>query len=153
VAEGRLATASDIDALISLRAVQFGVDERLDVLWVTNARERLRVGLASGTLAAAVVEDEGTPVASGVALITWHLPSPSHPDGRIGHIHSMFTEPAARRRGYGRQILQLLLHWLWDTGVQRVELNTSVEGRALYESRGFSSTGDDRLRLDLTSRP
>ena len=155
IAEGtsRLAVAADVEGLVALRAVQFGALPGEDDRWLVATRERLRAGLAAGDLAGAVVEHAGETIASGIALVTWHLPSPARPDGRIGHIHSMFTQPAARGRGHGRRILTLLLSWLWDGGVTTVELNTSVEGRALYVSAGFVEDGGDRLRLDLSERP
>jgi GNAT superfamily N-acetyltransferase len=77
---------------------------------------------------------------------------------------SMWTEPAARRRGVGRALVHAVLDWARATNATAVELwVTQGNGPAqhLYESLGFRATGvtqplpsdpaheELRMRLDL----
>ncbi len=98
-----------------------------------------------------VVDVDGSPVASGVGWLEEHLPVPSAPDGRRGHIASMSTEPAHRRQGHGRAVLDALLGWFVDAGVSRVDLRATPDGRGLYERAGFSEIGG--AALSWTSQP
>ncbi len=53
------------------------------------------------------------------------------------HIGSMYTDPAHRRRGYGRDVLQSLLTWAAARGATKAHLFASELGRPLYEAEGF----------------
>jgi ribosomal protein S18 acetylase RimI-like enzyme len=91
--------------------------------------------------AAWLVEVDGRAVSSGVGWIEEHLPSPGVFDGRRGHIASMSTEPAHRRRGHGREVLGALMGWFAELAVPRVDLRATPDGRALYEQAGFREVG------------
>jgi GNAT superfamily N-acetyltransferase len=91
--------------------------------------------------AAWLVEVDGRPVASGVGWLEEHLPSPGTPDGRRGHIASMSTEPAHRRKGYGRLVFTGLMAWFAELEVPRVDLRATEDGRPLYEDFGFRVLG------------
>ena len=95
----------------------------------------------TGTFAAWLVEVDGRPVSSGAGWLEEHLPSPRCLDGRRGHIASMSTDPAHRRRGYGRQVLVALMDWFASLEVPRVDLRATADGRPLYEAHGFRELG------------
>ena len=50
------------------------------------------------------------------------VPGPHLPDGRMGHILSVYTDPQQWRRGHSRAIIQELSRWFRDRGVTRVDL-------------------------------
>lgn len=77
--------------------------------------------------------------ASGIAWITHHLPSPRWPDGRRGYIDGMITDLRARRRGYARTLLDDLLAWLHQHGIDYIQLHASSDGQPLYAAAGFAS--------------
>jgi ribosomal protein S18 acetylase RimI-like enzyme len=92
-------------------------------------------------------DDSDRLVACGAAVVMTRLPTVGQPDGRIGYIQWMSTDPGYRRRGMARNVLTELLAWLEARGVDNVELHASPDGAPLYRSQGFwSGTGGEALR-------
>jgi GNAT superfamily N-acetyltransferase len=58
---------------------------------------------------------------------------------RDASIWALFVKPTHEGRGIGRRLLQLATDWLFDMGVSRIVLSTSVGTRAdsLYERWGW----------------
>jgi GNAT superfamily N-acetyltransferase len=52
------------------------------------------------------------------------------------------------RRGIARRIMQAMLQWLAEQGIQRVTLHATDVGRSLYEALGFEESNEMRLRLE-----
>jgi ribosomal protein S18 acetylase RimI-like enzyme len=66
---------------------------------------------------------------------------------------SMWTSPAARRRGVGAALVRCVISWAADTGATTVALwvtDGNDPARALYERLGFEATGE---RQPLPSDP
>ena len=61
-------------------------------------------------------------------------------------ISSMYTVPELRRKGIGGRLLRAALDHAWERGITDVTLHASESGRSLYESFGFKSTNEMRLR-------
>lgn len=144
----RRAQVHDADALVRLRAHMHQAmgDDPAVPGWAHACRAALVRRLAEpDRFAAFVVEVEGTVVAGGVGWLEEHLPSPHQLDGRRGHLASMSTEPAHRRRGHGRRVLEGLLGWFDELGVGRVDLRATPDGLALYESAGFRRLGGSSM--------
>lgn len=108
---------------------------------VARTEEAFARRLASDGFVAYVVEDAGEVVSGGAGWVEEHLPSPYQLDPRRGHIASMSTDPAARRRGHGRAVFGALVTWFTDQGIVRVDLRATPDGRALYEQFGFRELG------------
>jgi len=62
-----------------------------------------------------------------------------------GNILNVYTEPDYRRRGLARGLMQVALDWCAANDVGAVILHASEQGRALYESLGFTATNEMRL--------
>lgn len=62
--------------------------------------------------------------------------------GREGLILNMYVEPAHRRHGVGRALMETLLHWAPGAGIVRLVLHASADGRRLYESLGFIDSNE-----------
>jgi ribosomal protein S18 acetylase RimI-like enzyme len=106
--------------------------------WAQAAEAAFARRLASDPgFAAFAVEDDGALVAGGVGWVVEHLPAPGQLDGRRGHISSMSTHPAHRRRGHARAVATALLGWFRAAGVPRVDLRATPDGLPLYLSLGF----------------
>jgi ribosomal protein S18 acetylase RimI-like enzyme len=91
-------------------------------------------------------EDSDRSIAAGVGL--WLMDWPPHmvACGRWrGNILNVYTEPAHRRRGLARALMQVALAWCAANRVDAVILHSSSEGKALYESLGFTPTNEMRL--------
>ena len=96
--------------------------------WITSERER--------------------PVASaGMFLLDWP-PHPLDPDGTVrGYLLNVFVEPAYRKRGLARELVQACLSEARRGGIRVVTLHASDEGKPLYEMLGFVMTNEMRLSL------
>lgn len=57
--------------------------------------------------------------------------------GREGLVHSVYVDPAHRRQGVGRRLVETLIGWAPGAGIVRLVLHTTPAGRPLYESLGF----------------
>jgi ribosomal protein S18 acetylase RimI-like enzyme len=66
-----------------------------------------------------------------------------------GNILNVYTEPAHRRRGMARALMQIALEWCANNQVDAVILHASVEGSPLYESLGFTPTNEMRLTIPI----
>ena len=140
-----VADAADLVRLRALMLTAMGSDTSAPG-WARACEDAFARRLAEpDRFAAWVVDVDGRPVASGVGWLEEHLPSPSAPDGRRGHIASMSTEPAHRRQGHAHAVLDALLGWFAGAGVARVDLRATPDGRALYDRAGFREVGGAAL--------
>ncbi|HWL35461.1 MAG TPA: GNAT family N-acetyltransferase [Frankiaceae bacterium] len=136
----RRATPDDAPDLVRLRRVMY---DAMDVdhsspEWAASCEAVLRERLASGEMAAYVVEDGGRLVAGGVGMVEQRLPGPRNPSGLHGYVQSMATDPSARRCGHAREVFGALLAWFEEKGVTRIDLHATQYGAPLYRSYGFS---------------
>jgi GNAT superfamily N-acetyltransferase len=115
--------------------------QELPDTWRRSCEDAFRRRLADDDFVAYGVEAEGRLVSCGAGWLEEHLPSPTQLDGRRGHIASMSTEPEWTRRGYARQVFEALLAWFEATGVPRIDLRATDDGRPLYEEFGFRVLG------------
>jgi GNAT superfamily N-acetyltransferase len=148
----RQATVHDIPDLVRLRRHMFesmGYDDPLQLDAVDRA--------SSAYFARAIPRDEfygwlaltpkGEAVGSGGAAIDQHPPGPNDLSGRVGYIMNVVTLPAYRRRGIARRVMQTILRWLEEQGIERVTLHATEMGRPLYAELGFKSSNEMRLRI------
>jgi GNAT superfamily N-acetyltransferase len=149
----RRAGPADIDALVALRVEmerRYNGDRADEPEWQQDCRETLRERFRrSDDFAAFVVEQDDQVVSGGVGWVEQHLPGPNNRSGRRGHVGSMCTLPAYRRRGYARAVLTALLEWFTSIGVQRVDLRAAADGEPLYRSVGFSEGLAPTLTLTI----
>ena len=140
----RRATPADAADLTRLRAhmhAAMGVDPQVRG-WADACEAAFARRLADpDRFAAWLVEVDGRAVSGGAGWLEEHLPAPGSVDGRRGHLASMSTDPAHRRRGYGRQVFVALMDWFASLEVPRVDLRATEDGRPLYEAHGFRELG------------
>jgi len=142
VATLRRATPADAAALTRLRGVMHeAMGDATSEVWRVGCEQAFARRLATDSFIAFVVEEDGVVVATGAGWLEEHLPSPYMVDARRGYIASMSTDPAYRRRGLGRQVLEALMAWFVDQGVLRVDLRATPEGLPLYDGFGFRRLG------------
>ena len=65
--------------------------------------------------------------------------------GRQALIINVFTEPEWRRRGLAQSLIEHILGWSRERGIDSVMLHASDDGRALYEQLGFVATSEMRF--------
>ncbi|MBI3493214.1 MAG: GNAT family N-acetyltransferase, partial [Acidobacteria bacterium] len=59
------------------------------------------------------------------------------------------TEPAHRRRGLARLVMDAIHAWCREAGVASVALNASRDGQPLYESMGYAVTPAPMMFLPI----
>jgi GNAT superfamily N-acetyltransferase len=96
-----------------------------------------------------LAETEAGEVVAGVGL--GFMPRPPSPENLNEHwafVYNVYTEPAHRRRGLSRQLMETLHQWCREHGLNLVGLNASESGRPLYEAMGYR-TPDMLMLLKL----
>ncbi|MCX5206576.1 GNAT family N-acetyltransferase [Streptomyces sp. NBC_00237] len=156
----RQAVQDDVPELVRLRAMLFenlGGDffnpeshensEERDGGWRGELAVVLKEQVASESVRILVVDagDGSGLAACGIGTIEQRLPGPHLRNGRIGHVIGVITDPAHRRRGHSRAVLEELLDWFRHQFVARVDLYASAEGEPLYRALGFDDLPDPAL--------
>jgi len=152
----RPATLDDVDALVHHRIGMFSdMGTAFDVTAVDHAfRAWLAETMPAGTYQAWVVEtgsDDPAETTSkerhprrpgdivaggGVTILPWP-PGPNYVGGRIAFVYNVYTERSHRRRGLARLVMETIHAWCREHGIGLVGLNSSEEGRPLYEAMGY----------------
>ena len=120
-----------------------GMDDSALETMRRNCEPWLSRMIADGKYLGWIVTDANTPVASaGLLLLDWP-PHPFDPAGELrGYLLNVFVEPAYRRRGLARHLLQLCMDDAHRRGIRVISLHASEAGRPLYETLGFRSTNE-----------
>jgi GNAT superfamily N-acetyltransferase len=146
----RPATIGDVDVLVHHRVAMFRdmgtpMDEETVARefrrWVTDM-------VPSGTYRGWVVETAASrpapdgssaPVVvagGGICVLPWP-PGPQSLGDRLAFVYNVYTEPAHRRQGLARKVMEAIHAWCREAGISTLALNSSVDGRSLYESLGY----------------
>jgi GNAT superfamily N-acetyltransferase len=150
--EIRLATAEDARLIAAHRRAMFAAMDAADEAVLTTVEsasiswtERM---IRGGRYLGWITSDGERPVASaGMFLLDWP-PHPFDPEGTVrGYLLNVFVEPAYRKRGLARELVQMCLAEARRRGIRMVTLHASDEGRPLYETLGFAVTNEMRLSL------
>lgn len=122
----RPAVAADIPGIQRVRA---SVKENR-LVSTTISDEDVRVAIEE-TGRGWVVEEEGEVAAFAVGNAT------------TGNIWALFVRPESERRGYGRQLHDAMIDWLFAAGLDRLWLTTAPGTRAqrFYEAAGWKLAG------------
>lgn len=146
----RQAGIDEIDRLMAwrlevLREV-FSLSERddLDALDRENrayyARELPRKGHI-----ACFAEIDGQVIGCGGVCLQREMPSPDNLSGKCAYLMNIYTRPEAQRCGVGHSVVRWLVARARQWGAEKIYLETSKEGRALYEGVGFVDLPDMML--------
>ncbi|MFD4943673.1 GNAT family N-acetyltransferase [Streptomyces sp. NPDC058239] len=148
----RQAVEDDVAELVRLRALLFetlGGDffnpSSTDADWRHTLAAVLKEQLTADSVRILVVDGDNGLAACGIGTIEQRLPGPHLRNGRIGHVIGVVTDPAYRRRGHSRTIMQSLLDWFREREVARVDLYASSDGEPLYRALGFVDHPDPSL--------
>ncbi len=95
-------------------------------------------------------DDAGVPIGSAGMVLRPLLPRPAASKGKIltgreGLVVNVFVDPAWRRRGLARELMEAVIAWGRSEGLARLVLHASADGRPLYEELGFEPTSEMRL--------
>lgn len=147
----RAVRPSDLDVICEHRERMFAASgrERASLREMTDAfRLWLQPRLADGSYFGWLIEKSGTVVAGiGMMILDWP-PHPSHPtDARRGYVLNVFVEPEHRRKGLARRLMAEVSAEAQRRGVGYVILHATRQGRAMYETLGWSQTSEMAIQL------
>ena len=139
----RKLTAEDLDPFIRMRITQLreeGATEQIDL--VPALKDYYRRHLKDGTFVSwLAVDGEKIVGTSGMSFVE-KPPYFSCPNGRIGLLSSMYTDPAYRRRGIARELLERVVEEARAYGCGSVQITASDMGVLLYTDFGFVKNGN-----------
>jgi GNAT superfamily N-acetyltransferase len=147
----RPATLADIQTIVHHRYAMFaemglsGDYEAMDERFAPWLRQTMRQQLYFGW----VVETEAKDIVAGggVGLLS-RPPSPQDLNEQWAFVYNIYTEPAHRRQGLARRLMELIHQWCRQRGLKIVGLNASEFGRPLYETLGYRQS-DTLMLLNL----
>lgn len=158
----RLATVADAAVIARHRVAMFRdmscgelPDERDAEPLAVASLEYLMEAIPSGLYRGWLAEDPGGAIAGGGGIIVQRgVPRPENLHGdEEAYLLNVYVEPAHRRRGIARLVMDAMLAWCREHTLARVVLHTSNDGRTLYERLGFvAATNEMRLVLPRRRR-
>ena len=139
--EMRFATVNDMDALMSIRLEMLRVVNSLpdDYVFSETLVKSSEEYFACGNDATVLAFDDGRPVACASLSFMDIMPTYGHPTGKRAHLMNVYTNPAYRRQGLARDMVQMLIDLAESMGVTEISLDATESGRPLYESLGFGT--------------
>jgi GNAT superfamily N-acetyltransferase len=122
---------------------------RLAIAADIPAIQRIRHSVRENRLVSTVIRDRDVQEAIENAGRGWvvelngELVAFAIGDARSGHVWALFVHPDHERKGYGRQLHDLMVDWLWSQGLDHLWLTTEPRTRAqrFYESAGWQCVG------------
>lgn len=84
----------------------------------------------------------------GVTVLPWP-PGPRYVGDRLAFVYNVYTEPAHRRRGLARLIMDTIHAWCRDEGITSMALNASRDGKPLYEAMGYVESPSPMMFLPI----
>jgi GNAT superfamily N-acetyltransferase len=147
----REATGADVETILRHRRLMYEDMGNRDgpalAAMIEACRGPLAGWLEDGLYRGWLVERDGAVVAGGGLFITFVLPIIDDPQPRRANILNVYTERTHRRQGLAHGLMDWMVLWCRHRGFQAVTLDTSDDGRALYEELGFRPTRQMRLEL------
>jgi GNAT superfamily N-acetyltransferase len=148
----RQATLEDADALVRHRIGMFtDMGVPLDAAVLDRSfRAWLAATMPGGTYRAWLAETGAGAIAAGagITVLPWP-PGPRYPGDRLAFVYNVYTEPAHRRRGLARRLMEAIHVWCRDDGVTSLALNASEDGRPLYEALGYQVSPSPMMFLAI----
>ena len=147
----RPATLADADALVRHRVAMFtdmGVPldaAQLDRTFRTWLADVMPAGSYRAWLAEVGGEVAG---GGGITILPWP-PGPQYAGDRLAFVYNVYTEPAHRRRGLARLIMDTIHDWCRGNGITSMALNASRDGKPLYEAMGYAESPSPMMFLPL----
>jgi len=118
--------------------------------WLSQARSVVTRLMPAGSYRAWLAEtSDGAIVGGGgITVVPWP-PGPRYPGDRLAFVYNVYTEPAHRRRGLARVVMDGIHAWCRANGVTSVALNASRDGQPLYEALGYMQSAAPMMFLTL----
>jgi GNAT superfamily N-acetyltransferase len=139
----RTASLADADVLVAHRVAMFtDMAVEMDATLVASRFRRwLFDALPSGVYRAWLVEagDRTIVGGGGITVVPWP-PGPRYLGDRLAFVYNVYTQPAHRRRGVARLVMEAIHAWCRSAGVTSLALNATPDARQLYEAIGYQES-------------
>ena len=131
-------TEKELDTFIRMRIQQLreeGANEDVDL--VPALKDYYERHMSDGTFVSWLAMDGEKIIGTSGMSFVEKPPYFGCPNGRIGLLSSMFTDPAYRRQGIAKELLGLVVNEARDYGCSTVQITASDMGVLLYTDFGF----------------
>jgi GNAT superfamily N-acetyltransferase len=94
--------------------------------------------MSAGTYRAWLVQEgDGAIVGGGgITILPWP-PGPRYMGAQLAFVYNVYVEPAHRRRGLAKRIMETIHAFCRDHGITSIALNASRDGLPLYRQMGY----------------
>ena len=136
-------TENELDIFIRMRIKQLreeGATEDIDL--VPALRDYYDRHLADGTFVSWLAMDGEKIIGTSGMSFVEKPPYFGCPNGRIGLLSSMYTDPDYRRMGIAKELLSRVVEEARDYGCGTVQVTASDMGVKLYTAYGFTHNGN-----------
>ena len=146
----RLAVSSDLEPILELWEILFRADGTATPGWQDRARAWFGglVDRPDRACFPVVITPEGL-VAVGSGSIECCIVRPERPSGRVVRLGNLVVHPDHRRHGHGAALVDEIVRWSRTVGADEVFLDTTEQGRSLYQRAGFDGPSA-RMSLPFT---
>lgn len=145
---------TDVDTLMQWRKevieTVFGIIPS-DSIMEANRRYYQR-HIADGSHIALIAASDGIDVGCGAICLTEELPSPDNPSGKCAYLMNIYVRQPSRGHGIGHKIVHWLVNKALDLNCDKIYLETTDDGRSLYNSIGFKDLPGIMKYADIQNR-
>ncbi len=139
----RKLTEKELPIFINMRINQLreeGAKEEIDL--VPALKDFYRRHMADGTFVSWLALDGDKIIGTSGMSFVEKPPYFGCPNGKIGLLSSMYTDPGYRRRGIARELLSHVIKEAKEYGCGSVQITASGMGVKLYTDFGFVHNGN-----------
>lgn len=133
----------DLDTFVQMRINQLreeGAKEEIDL--ESSLRDYYERHMADGTFVSWLAVDSDTIIGTSGMSFVEKPPYFGCPNGRIGLLSSMYTDPDYRRKGIAKELLRRVVDEAKAYGCGTVQITASDMGVLLYTDFGFVKNGN-----------
>jgi N-acetylglutamate synthase-like GNAT family acetyltransferase len=98
--------------------------------------------LADGSHIGCIASMNGHQVGCGAVCFHDEMPSPDNPNGRCAYLMNIYVRPQYRHKCIGQSIIRWLVGNALGRGIKKVYLETTSDGRPVYQNLGFKDMQD-----------
>ncbi|MEE6449853.1 GNAT family N-acetyltransferase [Gottfriedia acidiceleris] len=109
----------------------------------TSTREYLNTALSKDEFISFMAENNGVPVSISGMVLFKRPPYLENLQGIEGYILNMYTATEFRGKGLARRLLEKCIDECKKSGVKRIWLHASEDGRPLYKKMGFTKKNNE----------
>lgn len=137
--EYKIATIKDVDIMMNIRLEMLRKVNQLsdDYIFSKELIENSRSYFLDGNQTTSIALKEGKVVACASISYIQVMPTFSHPTGNRAHLMNVYTKSDYRRQGIAKKLVQMLIDEAKENKITEISLDSTIEGRMLYEGLGF----------------